>query len=181
MSAPASSNLNIEHLRYLGFKPGNCADVWKKYFKRSIWGHCQCCAFPVKVTRIISSIIEVKYYSKVTTPPVYFIINPPVDNPESSLLPGSYLDAGSNNYYSGLTNKQKVELLVPVCYRCWIKSQAEHNYSTVGFPPANPEMVTLLKASTTSLTANMLAIRAVLENDYNIGFAGAIPDTSAHS
>jgi hypothetical protein len=175
MSSPASCNLNIEHLRYLGFKPGNCADVWKKYFKRSIWGHCQCCAFPVKVTRLISSIIEVKYYSRITTPPVYFIINPPADNAESYQLPGSYLDADSGNYYAGLTNKQKVELLIPVCYRCWIKSQAEHNYSTAGFSPANPEMVSLLCASTTSLTPDQVAVRAVLEHDYNAGFTGSNP------
>lgn len=164
MTTPASVNLNTEHLRHLGFKPGNCADAWKRHFKRSIWGHCQCCAFPIKITRLISSIIDVKYYGKLKQPPGYFIINP--HDTEIPALTASYLDPGMTGYYAGLTNKQKVDILLPVCYRCWMSSMADYNYSTFGMPPGNSDIAALLKAPLTSLDQESLAIRQQLEADY---------------
>lgn len=164
MTTPASVDLNIEHLRYLGFKPGNCADAWKSHFKRSIWGHCQCCAFPIKITRLISSIIDVKYYGKLKQPPGYFIINPHI--PEFPALTALYTDQAMAGYYSGLTNKQKVDILLPVCYRCWMSSMADFNYSTVGMPAGNGDIAALLKAPLTSLDPESLAIRRQLEADY---------------
>ncbi len=132
---------NISHLRHLGFKPGNCADSWKKYFKRAIKGYCKCCSAEISITRLIASIIQVKYYGRNVVSPVYFILAPTC---EEQMLPGLYSLLEANNYYAGITNKQKVDLLIPVCSSCWTTSINQFNYSNIGFMITNNQPIDMV-------------------------------------
>lgn len=150
---------NLEHLRYLGLKPGNCADAWKAYFKCAPWGKCQCCGFKIRINRVIAKIIGNKFHGAKDWPPAFFIFGP-----SEYALQVPFNSVEAQGYYSAGTNKAKTSLLVPVCFRCW-KMSLENNYQASGLP-VNPELCALMAAKQSDLTPEQTMFKIQYEAEY---------------
>lgn len=150
---------NLEHLRYIGLKPGNCADAWKAYFKCTPWGKCQCCGFKIRINRVIAKIIGNKFHGAKDWPPAFFIFGP-----SEYALQVPFTSAEAQGYYSSGTNKAKTGLLVPVCFRCWTMS-LENNYQASGLS-VNPETYSLMAVKQCDLTLEQTTFKAQCELAY---------------
>ena len=150
---------NLEHLRYLGLKPGNCADSWKAHFKCAPWGKCSACGFKIRINRVIAKIIGNKYHSAKDWPPAFFIFGP-----SEYELKVPFTSAEAQGYYASGSNKAKTGLLVPVCFRCWTMS-LENNYQVAGLP-VNPDIYTLMTVKQCDLTEEQTLIKLQYELEY---------------
>lgn len=150
---------NIEHLRYLGLKPGNCADAWKAHFKCAPWGKCYVCAFSIRINRVIAKIIGNKFHGSKEWPPAFFIFGP-----SKYTLQIPFTSPEAQGYYASGTNKEKTDLLVPVCFRCWSMS-LHNNYQAMGLP-VNHEIYALMKTKQCDLTEEQNIIKLHYETEY---------------
>lgn len=166
---------NLEHLRYLGLKPGNCADAWKAHFKCAPWGKCQCCGFKIRINRVIAKIIGNKFHGAKDWPPAFFIFGSC-----EYVLKVPFTSDEAQGYYSGGTNKAKTELLTPVCFRCWTMS-LENNYQAIGLP-INPEIYSLMAAKQCDLTLEQSVLKIQYEAEYAAEYMQVIkPDAIANN
>jgi hypothetical protein len=158
---------NLEHLRYLGLKPGNCADAWKRHFKCAPWGKCQVCGFKIRMNRVIAKIVGNTFYGAKDWPPVFFIFGP-----SEYTLRVPFMSAEAHNYYIHGTNKEKSGLLIPVCYRCWSMALS-NNYQVLGLP-VNEDVLLLMVAKQNELTQEQMLIKLELETEYVREFVGLV-------
>lgn len=150
---------NLEHLRYLGLKPGNCADSWKAHFKCAPWGKCSACGFKIRINRVIAKIIGNKFHGAKDWPPAFFIFGP-----SEYELKVPFTSAEAQGYYASGSNKAKTGLLVPVCFRCWTMS-LENNYQVAGLP-VDSDLYALMVAKQCDLAEEQTLIRLQYETEY---------------
>lgn len=109
----STAKLCIDHLVYLGFFPHLISHKWRDVFKKNPIGCCQGCGNKIRVTKLISKNLGMKYYSKNYLPEVHWIFNFSLDfNNSESVLE-------CKNYIESLSNSKKKEHLFACCYRCW--------------------------------------------------------------
>jgi hypothetical protein len=150
---------NLEHLRYLGLKPGNCADAWKSHFKCAPWGKCLACGFKIRINRVIAKIIGNKFHGAKDWPPAFFIFGP-----SEYALRVHFMSAEAQGYYSSGSNKAKTSMLVPACFRCWTMS-LENNYQADGLP-VDPYVYALLTIKQCDLTPDQALLKVQYETEY---------------
>ena len=163
----STADININHLAYMGIKPGNCADAWKSNFERCPWGHCKVCSHKISISPLIASIICVKYWKKNVCPPVHFLMR-------GIELHNQYDSPESANIFGALTKKQRVSHIIPVCFKCWEYGiLANYRVEAVA---KDEDITNLLSKKKKDLTPDELQYRESIETQHNTEYKEYLKD-----
>lgn len=112
-SIKTTSDGNFSFLYNLGYNNSIISNCWKKYYTKKEKGRCQVCCHKMQMPKQVIKFFRMPYHKNKHYPPGHFIFNEPVEETDPNVW------ENIKEFLKTKSNKEKTQLLIPVCYQCY--------------------------------------------------------------
>ena len=125
-SIKTTSNDNFAFLYNLGYNNSIISNCWKKYYNKKEKGKCQVCFHKMQMPNPVIKFFRMPYHKNKHYPSAHFIFNEPIDDSVPNVW------ENIKEILTSKTNKEKTQLLIPVCYQCFSETKNYSAHSLIG-------------------------------------------------